>query len=93
MYVDSASYMSHGKPYRRHLLRHSFRKDGKVKKKTIASLCGLSEEEVDAIKLALKHKRNLQSLDSINDSSVSQGKSYAGLFRKSEYGIENQVNY
>ena len=79
MYVDSASYMSHGKPYRRHLLRHSFRKDGKVKKKTIASLCGLSEEEVDAIKLALKHKRNLQSLDSINDSSVSQGKSYGAI--------------
>ena len=79
MYVNSATYMSHGKPYKRHLLRHSFRKDGKVKKKTIASLCGLSEEEVDAIKLALKHKRNLQSLDSINDSSVSQGKSYGAI--------------
>lgn len=79
MYVDSATYMSHGKPYKRHLLRHSFRKDGKVKKKTIASLCGLSEEEVDAIKLALKHKRNLQSLDTINDSSVSQGKSYGAI--------------
>ena len=62
MYVDSATYLSHGKPYKRHLLRHSYRKEGKVKKKTIASLCGLSEEEVSAVKLALKHKKDLQSL-------------------------------
>ena len=79
MYVDSATYLSHGKSYTRHLLRHSFRKDGKVKKKTIASLCGLSEEEVEAIKLALKHKKDLQSLDNIRDASISQGKSYGAI--------------
>jgi transposase len=95
MYVDSATYLSHGKPYKRHLLRHSFRKDGKVKKKTIASLCGLSEEEVGAIKLALKHKRDLQSLQNIKEASVSQGKSYGAIFVlqkiAKEMGITNAL--
>jgi hypothetical protein len=95
MYVDSATYLSHGKPYKRHLLRHSFRKDGKVKKKTIASLCGLSEEEVSAIKLALKHKKDLQSLQSIKSASVMQGKSYGAILAlqkiAKEMGITNAL--
>ena len=95
MYVDSATYLSHGKPYKRHLLRHSFRKDGKVKKKTIASLCGLSEEEVSAIKLALKHKKDLQSLQSIKAASVMQGKSYGAILTlqkiAKEMGITNAL--
>ena len=95
MYVDSATYLSHGKPYKRHLLRHSFRKDGKVKKKTIASLCGLSEEEVGAIKLALKHKKDLQSLQSIKAASVMQGKSYGAILTlqkiAKEMGITNAL--
>ena len=90
MYVDSATYLSHGKPYKRHLLRHSFRKDGKVKKKTIASLCGLSEEEVGAIKLALKHKKDLQSLQSIKAASVMQGKSYGAILALQN--IERQLS-
>jgi len=95
MYVDSATYLSHGKPYKRHLLRHSFRKDGKVKKKTIASLCGLSEEEVSAVKLALKHKKNLQLLQDTKGASVMQGKSYGAILTlqkiAKEMGIANAL--
>ena len=79
MYLDTATYIRSGKPHKRYLLRESYWENGKVKKKTIASLCKLKKEEVDAIKLALKHKRNLQSVDSINDSTVSQGKSYGAI--------------
>lgn len=79
MYIDTATYIRSGKAHKRYLLRHSFWEDGKVKKKTIASLCRLSEEEIKAIKLALQHKRNLQSLQNISQASVSQGKSYGAI--------------
>jgi hypothetical protein len=65
MYVDTATYIRSGKAHKRYLLRESFRENGKIKKKTIASLCKLKQEDIDALKLALKHKKDLQSLQSI----------------------------
>jgi len=59
MYVDSTT--SQGK-YVRHLLRESFREDGKVKHRTIANLSQCSQEEIEAIRLALRHKGNLAGL-------------------------------
>lgn len=59
MYVDSTT--SQGK-YVRHLLRESFREDGKVKHRTIANISQCAQEEVEAIRLALRHKKNLAGL-------------------------------
>ena len=59
MYVDTATYIRSGKAHKRYLLRESFRENGKVKKKTIASLCKLKQEDIDALKLALKHRKGL----------------------------------
>ena len=74
MYVDSCTYTVSGKQYTRHLLRESFRKNGKVAHRTLANLSHCSEAEIQAIKLALKHKHNLQQLGNINeDISVQQG--------------------
>lgn len=71
MYVDSSK--SHGK-YTRFLLRDSYREDGKVKHRTIANLSHCSFEEIDAIKLALKHKKNLDGLVSLSeDITLHQG--------------------
>lgn len=74
MFVDSCTYTVSGKQYTRHLLRESFRKNGKVAHRTLANLSHCSEAEIRAIKLALKHKHNLQQLGNINqDISVQQG--------------------
>ena len=74
MYVDSCTVTVSGKQYTRHLLRESFRKNGKVAHNTLANLSHCSEAEIQAIKLALKHKHNLQQLGNINeDISVQQG--------------------
>ena len=43
MYVDSSSLTVNHKTYTRHLLRTSFRKDGKVKHRTIANISSCSE--------------------------------------------------
>jgi transposase len=74
MYIDSSSIKRNQKVYTRHLLRSSFRENGKVKHKTIANLSGCSEDEISALKLALKHKNNLAALGPITDIETVLGK-------------------
>lgn len=79
MYVDTATYVRSGKRHKRYLLRESYRENGKVKKRTIASLCKLTEVEIRAVKLALKHKSELHSLTSTKNLKSLQGKSYGAI--------------
>jgi hypothetical protein len=74
MYIDSAIIKGNKKSYTRHLLRISFRENGKVKHKTIANLSSCSEDEISAIKLALKHKKDLSALCSTQDIKAALGK-------------------
>ncbi|MBM4286328.1 MAG: IS1634 family transposase, partial [Deltaproteobacteria bacterium] len=80
MYIDTASSSRGGKTYRRHLLRESYREAGKVKHRTIANLSHCSEEEIAAIKLALKHKSDLALLGSLKDISLQQGSRIGAVF-------------
>ena len=74
MYVDSSSRTVNGKKYTRHLLRESYREKGKVRHRTLANLSHCSEQEIQAIKLALKHKHNLQDLGNIDEHvDIHQG--------------------
>jgi transposase len=74
MFIDSCTYTVSGRQYTRHLLRESFRENGKVAHRTLANLSHCSEAEICALKLALKHKHNLQQLGNINeDIAVQQG--------------------
>lgn len=73
MYVDTAKSVRGGKTYVRHLLRESFRENGKVKHRTIANLSNCSREEIEAIKIALKHKKNLSALVSATDIKTKSG--------------------
>jgi hypothetical protein len=59
MHVDSSKTTVNGKTYHRHLLRESYREDGKVKHRTIANLSRCKPEEIEAIRLALRHKGEL----------------------------------
>jgi DDE family transposase len=82
MYVDSQTFKAKsGKVYTRHLLRSSYREGGKVKHETIANLSKCSSEEVEAIKLALRHKHNLEGLVLIEESvSMRQGLSMGAVW-------------
>ena len=78
MYVDQST--SQGK-YKRYLLRESYRENGKVKHRTIANISSCSEEEIEAIRLALRHKKNLAALASIDQSvSLHQGLSVGAVW-------------
>jgi transposase len=62
MFVDSSTTRLNGKSYPRHLLRESYREAGKVKHRTIANLTHCKAEEVEAIRLALRHKADLAAM-------------------------------
>lgn len=80
MYVDTTKTRRGDKVYIRHLLRHSYREGGKVKHKTIANLSNCSNEEITALKLALKNKGNLASLVSMDDIESQLGKSIGAVW-------------
>src|SRR6202451_3760816 len=62
MFVDSSTTRLNGKAYSRHLLRESYREAGKAKHRTIANLSHCKAEEVEAIRLALRHKADLAGM-------------------------------
>lgn len=74
MYVDTATIKRKDKTYTRHLLRTSYRDNGKVKHKTLLNLSACSADEVNAIKLALKHKKNILNLSSLDNIETTLGK-------------------
>lgn len=73
MYIDSSQSKQRGKTYTRHLLRQSYRENGKVKHRTIANLSHCSPQEIEAMKLALKHKNDLSSFGNIKEVEIEQG--------------------
>lgn len=80
MFIDDSTYKRGGKTYRRVLLRNSFRVNGIVKHKTIANLSSCSDEEIAAMKLALKNKNDLKTLGNIKkDLHTTQGLSVGSI--------------
>ncbi len=78
MYVDSCK--SKDGKYTRHLLRNSFREDGKVKHQTIANISSCSDAEIEAIRLALKHKDELDKLVAVGSAKLQQGLSVGAVW-------------
>jgi transposase len=80
MHIDTATSHQRGKTYIRHLLRHSYREAGKVKKRTVANLSHCSDEEIAAMKLALKHKGDLSVLGTLDDITTAEGHRIGAVF-------------
>lgn len=77
----SKSKAKEGKVYKgATLLRESYREDGKVKNRTIANLSHCKPEEIEAIRLALKHKGDLTVLGSRADVSLNEGLSVGAVW-------------
>jgi transposase len=71
------------------LLRESYREDGKVKNRTIANLSHCKPEEIEAIRLALKHKADLTVLGSREDISLNEGLSVGAVW--TVYSVARQL--
>ena len=59
MYVDLCKYKRGNKTYKRVLLREGYREGGKVKHRTLANLSHCSDEEIEAIRIVLKSKKQI----------------------------------
>src|SRR5215467_12191131 len=68
MYIDTSHITRGGKTYTRHLLRESYRANGKVLHRTIANVSHCSAAEIEALRLALRHKEELAHLKTIQDA-------------------------
>jgi len=78
MYIDSCT--SKDGKYTRHLLRENYREGTKVKHRTVANLSRCSPRELEAIKLALKHKDDLENLTPVGAAvSLHQGLSVGAV--------------
>jgi hypothetical protein len=82
MYLDQCKTKINGKTYHRVLLRESYRDKGKVKHRTIANLSSCSKEEIQAIELALKHKKDLEFLHETIEGPLQlrQGLSFGAVW-------------
>ena len=81
MFIDDQTYTKNGKIYRRVLLRNSYRINKKVCHNTIANLSHCSNEEIEAIKYALKNKNNLNNLvNTTNKVKTKQGLSVGAVW-------------
>jgi hypothetical protein len=81
MYIDTSHITRGGKTYTRHLLRESYRANGKVLHRTIANVSHCSAAEIEAIRLALRHKEDLEHLGTVQDAvTLKQGLSFGAVW-------------
>ena len=81
MYVDTSHITRGGKTYTRHLLRASYRVHGRVLHRTIANVSQCSAAEIEALRLALRHKESLEHLGTIQDAiTLKQGLSFGAVW-------------
>src|ERR671923_3089336 len=81
MYVDTSHITRGGKTYTRHLLRESYRANGKVLHRTIAHVSHCAAAEIEAMRLALRHKEALEHLGTIQDAiTLKQGVSFGAVW-------------
>jgi len=91
MFIDSSVTRVNGKAYARHLLRETYREDGKVKHRTLANLTHCKPEEVEAIRLALKYKGDLGHMlaSGVEDGpELKQGPSVGAVWLLSQLARE-----
>lgn len=82
MYIDISFTRSHNKVYKRVLLRTSFREGQKIKHKTIANLSQESDEVIEAIRVALKNKDDInQFLTAVAEApKLTKGPSVGAVY-------------
>ena len=79
MYVDDQTIKRGASSYRRVLLRESYREDGKVKTRTLGNISKSPDEEIEAIKLALKMKGDLPALKAMSEGDSENSKSVGAV--------------
>src|SRR3990172_4501733 len=81
MHLDTSTTKQGDKTYTRYLLRETYREGKKVRHRTIANLSKCKPEEIEAIRLALRHKKDLSQLTGQGkEVSLKQGQSVGAVW-------------
>jgi Transposase DDE domain len=81
MYIETSPIPRGGKPSTRHLLRESYRANGKVLHRTLAHVSHGSAAEIEALRLALRHQEDLEHLATVQDAIPwKQGVSFGAVW-------------
>jgi hypothetical protein len=81
MYIDTSHLTRGGKTSTRHLLRESYRAHGQVLHRPMANVRHCSAAEIEALRLALRHKEALEHLGTIHDAvTLKQGMSFGAVW-------------
>ena len=93
MYVESIKTKKNEKIYTTHLIRETYRENGKIKHKTIANISHLPIEIILKLKQMLKNKDKNYNVDNIYDgSSYEYGASYAFLSLAKELNLDKMIS-
>ena len=76
MYIQRINRKQNGKIYTSIILAHSYRENGKQKRKTIAVLTKWPKYLVDTLEAAIKNK----NMCDLSDFQYTQGKSFGGIY-------------
>jgi hypothetical protein len=81
MHIARSQWESkNGKVYKSIWLRQTYREGKATRKRDVANLKGCTEEEINAIDLALKHKGNLAVLGSVEGVKLKEGPSVGAVW-------------
>ncbi len=80
MRVDDLTYKRGDKSYRRVLIRKCYRDNGKIKHQTLANISHLPDHEIEAIKIAFKHKNALPYLKAVAEQSITYSKTVGSCY-------------
>jgi len=98
MYIVENNIKGKDKVYKSILLRESYREGGKVKNRTIANLSHCKPEEIEALKIAMRNKHNLDDLINVKeDVTLEQGLSIGAVWTvyqlAKQLGIEKALGF
>jgi transposase len=92
MYLESIKSNRHGKTYVTHLVRESFREDGKVKHRTLSNVSKLPPAQLLALKNSLKGKKgNFKLEDLQHGRSYEFGASYVFMELAKDLGLDKMI--
>lgn len=92
MYLESIKSVRNGKTYFSHLIRETYREDGKVKHRTIANVSKLPAEHLRQLKSTLAGKGGNVNVDDLEHGrSYEYGASYAFMQLARDLGLDKMI--
>ena len=93
MYIESVKSKARGKTYTCHLLRESFREDGKVKHRTIANLSKVPDDVIQLLKASLKGNMiSKESVPTPENIKLQQGPSFGAVYALATISKRLKIN-